>query len=142
MVLVPKLACSLSQRLAVAAGEHEFERVDPALNFHRTAGLLALETAAYNFLAAFTTLRFGDIVVDKPYRLMVSLLAANGLILFGLTAALLIEFINSLHITRAGSDPPPNAQQSHRHQDERSTVPPCDGRVDRPWERSRSRARR
>ena len=55
----------------------------------------------YFSLAAFRTLGFGDIILGKPYRLMAGLLAADGLILFGLTAALLIEFFCSLHIAQS-----------------------------------------
>ena len=51
----------------------------------------------------FTTLGFGDIILDKPYRLMSGLLAADGLILFGLTTAFLIEFIRSLHIAQSAT---------------------------------------
>ena len=71
--------------------------MDPALNFYRTGRLLDLLS-----LAAFTMLGFGDMIHAKPYRLIADLLAADGVILFGLTAALLMEFILSLHITRAG----------------------------------------
>ena len=62
-----------------------------------------LETAVYFSLVSFTTLGFGDVVLDKPHRLLSGLLAANGLVLFGLTTAVLIDLIRSLHTTRPGT---------------------------------------
>ena len=56
-----------------------------------------LETAVYFSLISFTTLGFGDVVLTRPHRLLSGLLAANGLILFGLTTAVMIDMIWSLH---------------------------------------------
>ena len=61
-----------------------------------------LETAVYFSLVSFTTLGFGDIVLDRPHRLLSGMLAANGLVLFGLTTAVLIDLIRSLHPAGAG----------------------------------------
>ncbi len=74
-----------------------------ALYFYRTGALADLETAVYFSLVAFTTLGFGDIILDRPYRLMSGLLAADGLILFGLTTAFLIEFIRSLNLAQSAT---------------------------------------
>lgn len=62
-----------------------------------------LETALYFSLVSFTTLGFGDIVLDRPHRLLSGMLAANGLVLFGLTTAVLIDLIRSLHRARSGA---------------------------------------
>lgn len=62
-----------------------------------------LETAVYFSLVSFTTLGFGDVVLDKPHRLLSGMLAANGLVLFGLTTAVLIDLIRSLHTVGNGS---------------------------------------
>ena len=59
-------------------------------------------------LVSFTTLGFGDILLDEPYRLLSGMMAADGLILFGLTTAFLIEFIRSLHVAQAEADRPRN----------------------------------
>ena len=61
-----------------------------------------LETAVYFSLVSFTTLGFGDIVLDRPHRLLSGMLAANGLVLFGLTTAVLIDLIRSLHPAGTG----------------------------------------
>ncbi len=75
-----------------------------ALYFLWAGALADLETAMYFSLISFTTLGFGDIVLAQPHRLLSGLLAANGLVLFGLTAAELIDLIRSLHRARPGSN--------------------------------------
>lgn len=64
-----------------------------------------LETSLYFSLVSFTTLGFGDVILEKEFRLFAGLLAADGLILFGLTAAFLIEFMQRLYKAQADYDP-------------------------------------
>ncbi|MDE0059133.1 MAG: potassium channel family protein [Defluviicoccus sp.] len=73
-----------------------------ALYFLWSGALGDLEEAVYFSLISFTTLGFGDIVLDRPHRLLSGMLAANGLVLFGLTTAVLIDLIRSLHSAQAG----------------------------------------
>ncbi len=63
-----------------------------------------LETSLYFSVVSFTTLGFGDITIGKEWRLLSGLIAANGLILFSLTTAFLIEFVTRL---RNAQDHPP-----------------------------------
>lgn len=49
------------------------------------------EAAVYFALVAFTTLGFGDILLPQEWRLLGGLAAANGLLLFGLLTAILVE---------------------------------------------------
>ena len=72
-----------------------------AVFLYSTGALADLELSLYFSLVSFTTLGFGDILLDKPYRLLSGMMAADGLILFGLTTAFLIEFIRSLHVAQA-----------------------------------------
>ncbi len=44
-------------------------------------------------------------MLAQPHRLLSGMLAANGLVLFGLTTAVLIDLIRSLHATLPGSAP-------------------------------------
>ena len=55
-----------------------------------------IETALYFSVVSMTTLGYGDIVIEKDWRLLSGLIAANGLILFSLATAFFIEFINRL----------------------------------------------
>lgn len=56
-----------------------------------------LEDAVYFSAVSFTTLGFGDVLLDKPWRLLSGFIAANGLILFSLTTAFLIEAVRGIH---------------------------------------------
>ena len=49
------------------------------------------EDALYFAAVSFTTLGFGDVLLEKPWRLLSGFIAANGLILFSLTTAFLFE---------------------------------------------------
>ena len=55
-----------------------------------------LEPALYFSLVAFTTLGFGDIIIDEPWRLLSGMSAANGLLIFGVSAAFLVDFMSRL----------------------------------------------
>lgn len=52
-----------------------------------------LETSVYFSLISFTTLGYGDIVLGKEWRILSGLAAANGLLIFGLTTAVLVDFL-------------------------------------------------
>lgn len=55
-----------------------------------------LEEALYFSVVAFTTLGFGDVVIEGKWRLLSGLIAANGLILFSFVTAFLIEILRSI----------------------------------------------
>lgn len=63
-----------------------------------------LETALYFSVVSFMTLGFGDITIGKEWRLLSGLIAANGLILFSLTTAFLLEFIVRLRNAQTASE--------------------------------------
>ncbi|MDH3232138.1 MAG: potassium channel family protein [Alphaproteobacteria bacterium] len=56
----------------------------------------ALEPAIYFSVVAFTTLGFGDITLPETWRLLSGISAANGLLLFGLSTAVLVEVLRGL----------------------------------------------
>jgi hypothetical protein len=51
------------------------------------------EPSVYFALVSFTTLGFGDIVLGHDWRILSALIAVNGLIIFGLTTAVLVDFL-------------------------------------------------
>jgi Ion channel len=53
----------------------------------------ALEPALYFSIVSFTTLGFGDIILPVETRLLSGLIAANGMIAFGLSTAFFVEFL-------------------------------------------------
>lgn len=50
-----------------------------------------LEEALYFALATYTTLGFGDLLAPVDWRLLTGAASANGLLLFGLSAAVLVD---------------------------------------------------
>lgn len=52
----------------------------------------SLEPALYFSIVTFTTLGYGDITLDPQWRILASFAAVNGLIIFGLNTAFLVEF--------------------------------------------------
>ncbi len=62
-----------------------------ALVFLGIGAFAALEPATYFAIVAFTTLGLGDLVLDQQWRILSGFAAANGLLLFGLYTAFLVE---------------------------------------------------
>ncbi len=56
------------------------------------------EGSVYFALVAFTTLGFGDVLLPQEWRLLGGLAAANGLLLFGLLTAILVETLRLLRL--------------------------------------------
>jgi hypothetical protein len=52
------------------------------------------ETTFYFAIVSFTTLGFGDVILDKQWRILSGMMAANGLLIFGLTTAVLVDFLS------------------------------------------------
>jgi len=57
----------------------------------------ALEPSLYFSIVSLTTLGFGDIILPDDWRILSGLIAANGLVLFGLSTAFLIEVVIQLN---------------------------------------------
>ena len=56
-----------------------------------------LETALYFSMATFTTVGYGDVVLTGEWRMLSSIQAANGMIIFGWTTAVIFYFIQKIH---------------------------------------------
>lgn len=52
------------------------------------------EPALYFSIASFTTVGYGDVVLDAPWRLLAGMTATHGLLTFGLFTAFLVEVFN------------------------------------------------
>ena len=55
------------------------------------------ETAFYFSMVTFTTLGYGDVVLTGNWRILASIQAANGVIVFGWTTALIFVFIQRVY---------------------------------------------
>jgi hypothetical protein len=53
-----------------------------------------LEESLYFSMVSFTTLGFGDVTLPREWRILSGMIAANGLVLFGLNTAFLIETLH------------------------------------------------
>lgn len=61
-----------------------------------------LEASVYFSLVAFTTLGFGDILLPLQWRLLGGMAAANGLLVFGLLTAMLVETMQQIRQRQRG----------------------------------------
>ncbi len=61
-----------------------------------------MEPALYFSIVTFTTLGYGDITVDSQWRILASFAAVDGLIIFGVNTAFLVEFTRRLRLTQLG----------------------------------------
>jgi hypothetical protein len=56
-----------------------------------------LETAFYFSMVTYTTLGYGDVVLTGQWRSLATIQAANGVIIFGWTTALIFVFIQRVY---------------------------------------------
>ncbi len=70
--------------------------------FLRLSLFETLEGALYFSIVSYTTLGFGDVLLAEEWRLLSGFAAANGLLLFGLSAAFLFDMTARLRL--AGFD--------------------------------------
>lgn len=56
----------------------------------------SLEESLYFSMVAFTSLGFGDLILGENWRLLSGMIAANGLLLFGLNTAVLVETLRQV----------------------------------------------
>ena len=62
----------------------------------RVGAIEQLETALYFSMVTFTTLGYGDVTLPPDWRLLASFEAANGIMMFGWTTALIAAVIQRL----------------------------------------------
>ncbi len=79
-----------------------------------------LETALYFSTVAFTTLGFGDIILDPSYRLLGAFEAAAGMVIFGWTTAMVFSAVQRIYMPAEEAEPPAQrrrARGSHIHEE-------------------------
>jgi hypothetical protein len=59
-----------------------------------------LEQALYFSMVTFTTLGYGDVVLDERWRLLASFEAANGIIMFGWTTAVVMAVVHHVYFRK------------------------------------------
>ncbi|GAA6137503.1 potassium channel family protein [Arenicella sp. 4NH20-0111] len=66
----------------------------------------SLEEALYFSMVAFTSLGFGDLILGENWRLLSGMIAANGLLLFGLNTAVLVETLRQVLLAMSSKTKP------------------------------------
>ena len=75
---------------------HMMETLAWAITFYllpETPNLMTFEEAVYFSLVTFTTLGYGDIVLDEKWRILSGMAALNGILLVGWSTALLFTVV-------------------------------------------------
>jgi len=65
-----------------------------------TGAIEGLEKATYFSMVTFTTLGYGEIVLDEQWRLLASFEAANGIIMFGWTTAIVLAVVQRVYFNK------------------------------------------
>ena len=68
-----------------------------ALTYLWIGALTGLEEALYFSISSFTTVGFGDVVLGKDWRILSSIEATNGFILFGWSTAFIFEIVSQVY---------------------------------------------
>ena len=68
-----------------------------ALTYLSLNAVEGMEKALYFSMVTFTTLGYGEIVLDEHWRLLASFEAANGIIMFGWTTAIVIAAVQRVY---------------------------------------------
>ena len=69
-----------------------------ALAYYALGVFGTLEEAVYFSLVSFTTLGYGDVLLHPEWRILGGMSAANGLLIFGLMTALLVDALRQVRL--------------------------------------------
>lgn len=86
----------LSMTMAVLIAGHVFQFATWAILFVALGEFTNFPDAFYHSTVNFTSLGYGDIVMSEQHRLLGALEAANGVLMFGLSASLILTVLNNL----------------------------------------------
>jgi len=68
-----------------------------AFTFLLLGAINGIEPAIYYSMVTFTTLGYGDVLLEEQWRLLGSFAAANGIIMFGWTTAIVIAVVQRVY---------------------------------------------
>ncbi len=81
-----------------------FEALLWALVYLRVGAIQETEAALYFSMVTYTTLGYGDITLDSNWRVLASFEAANGILIFGWSTALVVAYLQRLVSYRHAHD--------------------------------------
>ena len=73
-----------------------------AVAYLSLGALKGLEQALYFSTVTFTTLGYGEIVLDERWRLLASFEAANGILMFGWSTAVVVAVVQRVYFVDKG----------------------------------------
>ena len=68
-----------------------------ALMYLSLGAIQGIEMATYFSMVTYTTLGYGEIVLDEQWRLLASFEAANGILLFGWSTAVVLSAVQHIY---------------------------------------------
>ncbi|MEZ5199484.1 MAG: potassium channel family protein [Bacteroidales bacterium] len=71
-----------------------------AITYMMLGAVEVFENALYFSIVTYTTLGYGDITLTENYRLLASLQAANGIIIFGWSTAITMAVVQKLYFKK------------------------------------------
>ena len=77
-----------------------FESLIWALNYILNGAFSQLSDALYFSIVTFTTLGYGDIVLNEQWRLLASIQAAGGIIIFGWSTAIIVAIVQNYYFKK------------------------------------------
>jgi len=77
-----------------------FESLLWAITYIQLGAIEVYEKALYFSIVTFTTLGYGDVTLTEHYRLLASLEAANGIIIFGWSTAITMAVVQKFYFKK------------------------------------------
>jgi Ion channel len=96
----------VASAVQVALAAHMIEIAAWALAFELCGEFRNFAAAFYSSAENYTTLGYGDVVMSARWRLLGPLEAADGMLMFGVTTAMIFAVIQRLLQTRLGDSRP------------------------------------
>ena len=96
----------VASAMVVALAAHLIEMATWAMVFERCGEFRDFAAAFYSSAENYTTLGYGDVVMSARWRLLGPLEAANGMLMFGVTTAMIFAVIQRLLQMRLGNSRP------------------------------------
>lgn len=76
------------------------EAITWAISYLLLGAIDKFEPAFYFSLVTYTTLGYGDIILEENYRLLASFQAVNGIIIFGWSTAIVLAVVQKVYFSK------------------------------------------